>query len=231
MKKTIINYSVIVLILVVVIGAFYLYNKDAQTVEVIGNSQITVPPDEVSVYLSIETSGKTAEEAKNKNSEITNNVISSLKQLGIESIETENFNIYQDYDYQSGKTKGYKASNYIKVKTNNFDLIGKVIDSSVDKGALISSINFELSSEKSNEVKADALAKASQDAKMKAGAIAQGLDKKLGSLVSVSTSDYNYIPYPLFREGSAEDAKAATINIQPKNLDIQASVKAIYKIR
>ena len=62
MKKTIINYSVIVLILVVVIGAFYLYNKDAQTVEVIGNSQITVPPDEVSVYLSIETSGKTAEE-------------------------------------------------------------------------------------------------------------------------------------------------------------------------
>lgn len=223
--------SIIIGIAVIVIAILLYSNlKDAQTVEVIGNSLITVPPDQVLVYLQIQTKASTAEEAKNKNSEITNNVISSLKTLGL-SPETENYNIYQEYDYSRNKITGYSATNYIKVKTDDFDLTGKIIDSSVNAGALVNYINFELSTEKSNEIKKDALTEASKDAKSKAEAIAQGLDKKLGSLVSISTSDYNYIPYPLLREGSSQDAKTVTVDIQPRNLDVTATVKAVYKIK
>lgn len=223
--------SILIAIIIIVVGLLLYSNlKDTQTVEVIGNSQITVPPDQVLVYLQIQTKANTAEEAKNKNSEITNNVVSSLKTLGL-TPETENYNIYPEYDYSRNKITGYTATNYIKVKTDDFNIVGKIIDSSVDAGALINYINFELSTEKSNEIKKDALAEASKDAKSKAEAIAQGLDKKLGSLVSISSSDYNYIPYPLFREGSSEDAKAVAVDIQPRNLDVTATVKAVYKIR
>lgn len=234
MKKISSHITIAVLIIIILLGTFYFYNKDTQTVEVIGNARMSVMPDEALVYLQIETKDKSAEEAKNKNALITANVISSLTNIGIaqENIQTENYNIYPEYDYEKGREiTGYIASNYIKVITKDFNSVGKIIDSSVNSGALINYINFELSTEKSNEYKKLVLAEASKDSKEKAQAIAEGLDKKLGSLISISSSDYNYMPYPLYREGTAQDAKAVATNIQPKNLEVSASIKAIYKIR
>ncbi len=234
MKKISSHIIIAVLIIIILLGTFYFYNKDTQTVEVIGNAQLSVLPDQALVYLQIETKDKSAEEAKNKNALITNKVISSLTNLRIkqENIQTENYNIYPEYDYEKGREiTGYTASNYIKVITNDFNNVGKIIDASVNSGALISYINFELSTEKSNEYKKLVLAEASKDSKEKAQAIADGLDKKLGSLVSISSSNYNYMPYPLYRAETAQDAKAVATTIQPKNLEISASIKAIYKIR
>ena len=233
MKKEI--YVISALVIIILLGTIYFYSKDAQTVEVIGNAQMSVEPDEALVYLQIETRTKTAEEAKNKNALITNNVLNALTNIGIEqkNIQTENYNIYPEYDYEKGREiTGYVASNYIKIFTKDFNAVGKIIDASVDSGALISYINFELSTEKSNEYKKLVLAEASKDSKEKAQAIADGLDKKLGSLVSVSSSDYNYMPYSLYsRAESAQDAKAVATNIQPRNLEIFASIRAVYKIR
>lgn len=234
MKKISSHIIIAVLVIIILLGTFYFYNKDTQTVEVIGNARMSVMPDEALVYLQIETRDKSAEEAKNKNALITANVISSLTNIGIaqESIQTENYNIYPEYDYEKGRDiTGYIASNYIKVITKDFTSVGKIVDSSVNSGALINYINFELSTEKSNEYKKLVLAEASKDSKEKAQAIADGLDKKLGSLISISSSDYNYMPYLLYREGTAQDAKAAATNIQPRNLEVSASINAKYKIR
>lgn len=94
--------------------------------------------------------------------------------------ETRTINVsgnYQDWTGNVQKLKGYVVSNYIKITLKEFDKVGKVIDVSVDSGALVNYINFELSNEKMNEYKAMALANASQDAKRKAEAIVLGLEK------------------------------------------------------
>lgn len=151
-------------------------------------------------------------------------------------IETINYNIYPEYDWSSGKqeSKGYRTTNTLKVTTQYFDDLGAIVDSAVKAGATgIDSINFELSKDKQNEVKREALAKATEDAKLKAEAIANGLGAKLGKLTSVTESSYNYIPYPLFRGGGdiAAAEKAVSTNIEPQNLEITASINVVYQIK
>jgi uncharacterized protein YggE len=73
------------------------------------------------------------------------------------------------------------------VTTEDFSNVGNVIDAAVDAGALVSYINFELSVERSNEYKMLVMTNASLDAKQKAEAIASGLGKTVGRLVSITT--------------------------------------------
>jgi uncharacterized protein YggE len=169
------------------------------------------------------------------------NVLTSIIKLGFErkDIATENFNVYPDYSYYSSSSsvKGYTATHSIKVEmsADKFDEIGNVIDAGVDNGALISYINFELSLEKQNEYKAEALKQAGEDARNKAEATAAGLGKKVGNLVSVLTSDFNYYPWQIYRNDimavGASEAKMATTSIQPGQETVSAQITAVFKIR
>jgi uncharacterized protein YggE len=115
--------------------------------------------------------------------------------------------------------------------------IGGVIDAGVSAGAGISYINFELSQSKQNDYKVQALKDATEDAKIKAGAIVSGLGKTLGRLISVSDTSFNYYPWPIYqsRDGgvavSGVEAKSATTNIVPGEQEVSASVIAVFKIR
>ena len=214
---------------------FYQMEKNKATVTATGNSQMKVAPDQAVVYLLIQTKASSAEQAKDQNAVISDNVLTALIKVGVErkDIETENYNIYPEYNWTSGEQKiiGYTASNNIKVTTEDFNNVGKIVDASVDSGALVSYINFELSNDKNNKYKAIVMANASLDAKNKAESIATGLGKRTGGIVSVSTSDYYYQPYPLYRaEGATQDVKSVATNIQPKSLDISATVTVTYQI-
>jgi len=229
--------TVCVLVIVGIVIGFYVYrDSTAATVSVTGNSQMTVAPDRLIVYLLIQTQDESAVVAKNENAEIYDDVLNALLGVGVEmnDIETENYNIYPQYNWSSGRQDiiGYTVSNNIKIKIEDFDNADKVVDASVDNGALVSYINFELSNEKSNEYKALVLANASQDAKAKATAIATSLGKELGRIVSITSSEYNYYPYPVYKMGEAEssDVREVATNIQPENLVVSATVIVVYKI-
>ena len=113
--------------------------------------------------------------------------------------------------------------------------LSAVVDAGISAGAGISSINFELSPEKQSEYKAQAIKLAAEDAKTKAEALAEGLGKRIGRLVSVSDSDFGYSPWVLYSgSGMAEEAavaKDAASSIQPSEQSITARVTAVYKIR
>ena len=235
-----INLTTIIVVALIVIGGLIgismLKSPSENTISASGAYQMSVMPDQAIVYLLIETRSKSAEEAKNQNSLISEKVFSSLESIGIKKsdIEAENYNIYPEYDWSDNKQtlKGYIASNSIKIKTADFDNIGKIVDLSVDAGALVSYINFDLSIKKNNEYKSIVLSEASKDARVRAESIASGLGKKLGSLVSVSSSDYNYMPYPLYAMADSGVAlEKAVTDIQPKNLEINAAVTVSYEIK
>ncbi len=239
-----INYTQIAVVLVVVIGFLlaivYLVPKQGgeKTISVTGTAKVTVPPDKAAVYVQIITRSKTsADEAKNQNANISDALQTVLLNIGIDKkdIETEGFSVYPEYDYlpdQGQVLKGYAATNSMKINVKNFDNVGKIVDASVDAGGLISYINYELSTEKLNEYKTSVLANASRDARSKAEAIANGLDKRLGNLVSVTTSEYNYVPYPIYRAEAASgiDVKQVATDLPPKNVDVTATVQVTYEI-
>lgn len=229
------------IVLLAMLGGYYFFQlmPAGNTITTQGNSQIKVTPDLVTVYFTAETSGETAKEAKDKNAEIVDSLITELVKQGFErkDIQTQSFNIYPHQVWENNKyvQKGYKAVHQIKVElsTARTDKIGEVIDAGVDSGATINYINFELSQSKQNEYKAQALKQATEDAKTKAEAIALGAEKKLGKLVSISSNEFYYQPWRLYDAvagASAESAKQAVTNIQPGTQDVTASVSAVYKI-
>lgn len=237
-KITLIIVSAVILL--ALIGVLIYNNAHAATISSQGLSQIKATPDIISVYFNVQTKALTAQEAKDNNSEIVDNVITALVKLGFEraDITTENFNVGPDYSYYGSSVKSYTATHNIKVliSANDSDKIGDVIDAGVDNGALISYINFELSVDKQNEYKALALRQATEDARTKAEAIAAGLGKSLGSIVSTSSSNFNYYPWSLYTNSrmdysGAAEAKVASTSIQPGQQDIDAQVSVVFKIK
>jgi len=211
----------------------------ANTISVAGQSTIKAMPDIIGVYFSVDTQGATSNIASDKNSEIVDSLIDSLISKGFdrEDIQTQSYSVYPEYDYRTGQgtITGYRATHSLRVEisADESEKIGDVIDSGIDSGAGVSYINFELSQENQNKYKAEAMKLAAQDATSKAKGVAEGLGKKLGSLVSVSVDDYNYIPWLAhdFAGASAPEIKEAATDIVPSEQEISARVTAVFRIR
>ena len=240
-KSITITLIIVLGVIILALIGFMFVNSlsSANTITTTGEASIKVMPDLVGVYFNVETKAATGQEAKDKNAEIVDKMISSLleKEFLREAIQTYGFNIYQDYKWVNNNMieDGFKASHSLKVElsTEDSNKIGGVIDAGVDAGANLNYINFELSQEKQNEYKAKAIKLAAEDARIKAESMAEGLGRKLGRLVSVSDASFGYQPWLTYsaREGvvNIDEAKAST-SIQPGEQEIYSSVTAVFKI-
>ena len=206
---------------------------------------MTVDPNKAEVYVKILTLEKTAQESKNKNSQISGNVIKALKKEGVKDkdIETSQFFISPKYDYEEivepnlRKSKqiliGYEVTNVLKVTTQDLEKAGKLIDADVDSGANdIERVSFGLTKEKEKEIKQQAMIMASNDAKEKAVALATNLEVSLLKPISISESSFYYQPFE-FRGALMEKSApmAADTVISPQKLDVSASVQLVYEIK
>ncbi|MFH1187091.1 MAG: SIMPL domain-containing protein, partial [Candidatus Levyibacteriota bacterium] len=206
-----------------------------------GVSTVKAMPNLVSVYFNIETKAKTSENATKLNSDIVEKLKSNLIAQGFDEkkIQTQGFSVYPNYEWVGGKQvdKGFIATHslILEMSADESEKIGKAIDAGVSAGAGISYINFELTQEKQNEYKAEALELAAQDAKIKAQATASGLDQEIGKLVSVQVDNFGYYPWNVYSgSGRAEDAmlaKAETTSITPSEQEVTASVTAVFKLK
>jgi len=239
------------IITVVVIAVIIFVNfagdfSEARTVNVKGEAKVLVVPDVISVNFNVETNGSTAIEAKDANSEIVDKITLALLKKGFseDDISTQSFNVYEDFDWtQDGSvSKGFKASHLLKIEipTNNPEIIGDVIDSGIDNGALLQYINFELSSEKESEYKSQATLLATQDAKLQAEAMAEGLDMKLGGVVSISDANLDGIQHyrafeapagGMMAEADVMMAKSSVTSIKPDEQRLYASISVVYKLK
>lgn len=242
----IISIAVLLAIAFIGFGFYKIVNPvSGQVISVDGSSTVKVNPDLVTINLNIETNGSDAKIAKDANTVILEKLVNSLVAIGFsrEDIKTQSMNIYpwQEWDGKKSVDKGYKASHQVTIvlNTSEASLIADVIDASVDSGALLSYINFELSDAKQSEYKAQALRQAGEDARTKALAIAEGLKMKIGSKpVSVSTSDFGYSPWNVYSSAGmardqisyAEDAKLAVTNIVPGEQTVYGNIKVTYKL-
>ena len=244
MKDNNVKITWIIVVAVVVLALIgysaFMRLSPSETVQVDGYSSISVVPDIVGVYFNVETLRDTAAEAKDANAEITDAVVDSLVDAGLdrEDIETQNFNVYENYDWVNGRSvsRGFLATHSLRVKlsTEDIELVGDVIDAGIDSGAQLGYINYELSPELENKYKADALRLATEDARIKAESIADGLGAKLGRIVSVRSNDFRYSPWLVYDTasmGAESGAKIETEIINPSEQDVSASVSVIYKIQ
>lgn len=164
----------------------YAYKKDCNnyplTMELNGSGSIMAKPDKATINIGVETINSNLKDAQEKNAIITNDVIISLKRLGIEDkdIQTSTYNINKEYDYIDGKQidKGFKVSNILNITIENIGLIGQIVDTAVKNGAnVVRNIKFEL--EDSSYYYNKALNLAISDALEKSKSIGRNLNIKI----------------------------------------------------
>lgn len=226
------------IVAIAIILGGYLFYISGPEISAVGSSEIKAKPDMISVYITSQARDNSSSVAQEKALEISNKLVSELEKLGIsdDDIELSNFNVYEDFDWSSSERKsiGFIASQSITVKLSEFNKTLSVIKAATASGALVNGINYELSINKQNEYKAQALKKAGEDAKIKASSLAAGFGKRLGKLVSVQSQDFFYQPYPLYAkadiagmEGNIQ-AESAIAGVSPSDLTTTASVSATY---
>jgi len=211
------------------------------TISIEGSAFLDCAPDRLVIILEI--IGKdleSAQVARKEASTILDQTLSALRHLGFsdDDIETTSYNLEAKYEWEDGKNvfKGYFATVTVKVtlKEDEFEKAGSVIDNSVDAGAFVKSINFELSREKREELKLQLLADAAKDAKLKAETIVAALGDELGDVSSIRENNYNYEPYVYFKGRVNSDdgagCSAPPTTILPSDLTISAKVDIVFEV-
>jgi uncharacterized protein YggE len=215
--------------------------EQPNTLTVQGESQYEVAPDLAKIQFAIETRSTTAQDAQLRNRQVQDEIKQALNRVGVSSsdVETTNYNVqrWYEWDYKENKQidKGYIVSNNFVVKTTNLQKVGDILDAGVQAGAnRVDSISFELSEDKSRQVKQEALRKAATNARDKAVALAEGSGVRLGAVKSISENSYVVMPYA--RGGydmvamKAEGAPVPATDISPQNVQVNAQVSVGYII-
>jgi len=169
-------------------GSALVAQTTAASVTATGTATIYVQPDQAQLTVSVTTQGATATAAGQQNANVTVAVTQAIASvLGSSgSIHTVSYSVYPQFGNgaQSSTIVGYSATNSFQVTTTNLTLIGSVIDTANQAGAT-SVGNLTLSLQNPGPSLQTA---ASKLALANAGAIASGLGRTTGSVISAQQS-------------------------------------------
>ncbi len=200
------------------------------------DGKVTAVPDIAEVNLGFTTTSPTVSAAQNQANQTINNVSGAVKKLGIneKDIRTTNYNLRPDYDYNAKPQRitGYSIDVNLAVKVRDFAKINQVIDAGTANGAnTVGNLNFTF--DDPEKYKSQARKIAIDNARKKAGDIANTAGINLGKLVNVSE---NYADYPrplmaLDKASGIGGGGAAPTQIEPGSSEVSVTVTLSYETR
>jgi len=199
------------------------------SVQATGSATINVQPDQAQLTVSVTTQGTTASAAGQQNATqtvIATQAVASL--VGASgSIQTVSYSVYPRYGTgpQSSTIVGYTATNTFQVTLTNLTLIGSVIDTANQAGAT-SVGNLTLGLQNPEPSLQQALAAASKQALANAGAIASGVGRATGAVLSAQQSSA-YTPV-VSLVGSAP---SATTPVEAGPVSVSATVTVTVQLQ
>lgn len=201
--------------------------------KVAGQGSIKAQPDLAAVIIGVTTENKQLQIAQEENARIINQVLNTLKKMGVSSndIQTQSYRINPQYDYVEGKQifRGYRVEHSLRITIRLINRIGEIIDAAVASGANnVSSIEFSVKDPSGYYQRA--LAMAIDDALAKARTLGQKL-RIVVSDVPVQIVEEGFQnksqPEPYVLQATAGD----TTQIQAGQIEITAKVNAIFSYR
>jgi len=203
-------------------------------ITVTGEALISAEPDQAQLDIGVVTQARTAPEASKQNAERQSRVLSEVKKLldKTDEVKTSGYSLTPAYRYpQGGKPEivGYNASNTVRIKTTNLDLVGRLIDSAMQAGANnVNRLVFTLRDEQSAQL--EALRAASLKARTKADAIAAALGLKIVRITSITEGERSI--QPVFRQVTAMRAEAAPAQtpVEAGTVDVRSTVSMTVEV-
>lgn len=171
-----------------------------ESITVGGTGRVTVVPDRFTFSVGVQSVGATVDAAVADNNKKTAAVIAALKAAGAKDadIQTANFNIWPQQDYQEGRLPrilGYQVMNNVTVRSTKMADAGKLLGIAIGAGVNTSSgINFEVSNPATG--RDQGMKAAFDDARAKANALAQAAGRTLGRAFIIAEGSQAYQPTP-----------------------------------
>nr|WP_300094097.1 SIMPL domain-containing protein [Sedimentibacter sp.] len=198
----------------------YMDNSSQQrTMILAGQGMVYATPDVAVIRLGVQTAGNNLLQIQSSNASTMQSIIQALQRMGISDVKTYQYSIDKVYDYEDGRQidRGYSVRNIIEIRTNNIDMAGSIIDSSVNAGAnIVDLITFDVSNREMYYQQA--LNMAVMNAVQKAKSISMNLGTGKNPIIVQITENSSFPVEPFRRE------LAASTPIVPGNLLIEAFV-------
>lgn len=172
-----------------------------RTVTVSGQGEIQAEPDKAIVLLGIESRRPKLEEARAEVARVVDAALKLTRDLKIDQkyVRATRINVQPEYNWDNTARErhliGYYVSRQIEVDLRDLDKLGQLLERAVDLG--INQVSEpQLDSSKRRELEREALAKAVQDARLNAEAVAKAAGARLGAPRTISASS-GFVPPPV----------------------------------
>lgn len=228
MKKTV---QILVILLTTTMMTTAQTNKaePQPLISVTGEGIVTVTPDEVSINVRVENTGKDATLIKQENDRTVSKVLAFIKKMGIKDkdVKTQYIRLNKNYDYNS-KTYNYSANQSISITLKDLskyeDLMNGLLQSGINR---VDGVSFSASNE--DKLKSEARKKAVENAKTKAEEYAGVLNQSVGKAFSISEFEQTNYPQPIMYKSAMEsDASGGQQPIAPGEIQIKATVNISF---
>jgi uncharacterized protein YggE len=174
-------------------------HEAAPQIVVSGRGEVKVTPDRALLSLTVETRRAQASAASQENARLQRQVFDTLRAVGIASTElsTTDYSVQPEQRWNQTKQQseliGYVVRNTIKVRIQNIDQVGKVIDAALSKGSnVVSALEFYASNVE--VARRQALAQAVEQARADADVMAKAAGGSIAGLVELSSMDMEPTP-------------------------------------
>lgn len=211
-------------------------NTDTQVITVNAKEEVKVVPDMAQVIYGVTTQHADAAKCQEDNAEKMNQLIATLKELGIEekSIQTSSYDLNPRQDWNNnGEIIGYEMTAQVTVSDIPLDQIGEILSKSVSAGVnQVQSVTY-LSSEYDASYQ-EALTKAVAAAQEKAQALADASGSTLGHAVRITEySDNQAARYQNVMRSSVklDEAMSAGAAMMPGEISVEANISVEFAIQ
>lgn len=198
---------------------------DKGSLSVHGTGYIEVNSDRARLKVKISTDNISLEEAQDKNNEITDKVLMSLKDYGIpeENIHSENLSVSKNYNLSNNTFLSYKVTNVISILLDDFNKLGDVYSLIIENGAN-DEINVDFVLSNPTQYYNRALKKATQDALNKAGLLSKSFNVKYNPIPNKITE----LSSPIYAITYSSSSSSYYQDIAPGVVKIIAEVEAVF---
>lgn len=208
-----------------------------ETVSVGGTGRSSVTPDRFSFTVGVQTMAVTVDDAVAQNNKRVAAVIAALKTAGVQDkdLQTSNFNIWPQQDYQEGKQPrilGYQATNSITVRSTKIADAGRLLGIAIGAGVnTASGINFEVTDPARG--RDEGLRAAFDDAKAKATLLAKSAGRTLGRVLTIheGIQGPQPQPYAMQRTMAMEARASSDVPVESGTQEQSYSVSVTFELR
>jgi uncharacterized protein YggE len=232
--------------------ARYMYSGPT-SISVVGEGEVFATPDIATFSFNVDAKEADAVTAQNKAKEAMDAIVAYLKDAGVaeKDIKTDYYNLNPRYEYpetvctqygcppqKEPKLIGFEVSQSVTVKVRDTAKAGDLLSGVGSKGAVsVSTLSFTIDDDES--LKAEARAKAIEDAKAKAKVLAKNLDARIIRMNGYWEDQNGGGPVPYY--GMAADSmknQSMTMEVAPQAATlptgenkITSKVNISYEIR